>query len=115
MILKQPWRRTMKNIDLGILQAFFEFHLYQDRGKNGKRKRAVKCTRSLQTFRNNFTLVYRQQINEDPYIRLEKSAVHNVCSQAQLLSRPCHADMYSLCSTASTHTTCRTRGRTTGR
>jgi hypothetical protein len=105
----------MKNIDLGILQAFFEFHLYQDRGKNGKRKRAVKCTGSLQTFRNNFTLVYRQQINEDPYIRLEKSAVHNVRSETRLLFRLRRADIYSLCSAASTHTTCRTRGRTTGR
>lgn len=78
IVLERPWRSSMKQIDLRMLQAFFEFFLNQCKAKDGRRKRPIKITRSLQTFWNNFTLVYRKEALSDPYLRLNKSAVRNV-------------------------------------
>lgn len=49
IVLERPWGSCMKQIDLRMLQVFFEFHLNQCKAKGGRRKRPIKITRSLQT------------------------------------------------------------------
>lgn len=120
VVLQQPWRRSMKRIDLAMLQSFSKFHLYQERGRDGRKKRKTKISRSLQTFRNRFTQLYRRETLKDPYHRLEKNAVVNVSPQTpgntsglahipNSLTPPC-----SWWPTARRTSTCPMRRRTTG-
>lgn len=68
----------MKNLDLRHIESFIHFHLNQKVGKNGRRKRGTKITRSLRTFWDGFRLLYRRETLTDIDWKVDRNAVNNV-------------------------------------
>lgn len=78
LILVRPWQRCMRELNIDMLQSFFEWHVWQERRKDGRKKRATRVTRPLQTFWNSFSSLYRREMLTDPYKRVDNQAVRNV-------------------------------------
>ena len=68
----------MEALDLRHIESFIHFHLNQREGKDGRRRRGTKITRSLRTFWDEFRLLYRREILADIDWKADRNAVNNV-------------------------------------
>lgn len=79
VVLERPWKKAMREICLGTLKSFIQWHLGQERSRDGRRRRGTKMASSLHTFYNTFRLVYRRALLAEPDHKIERNAAVNVC------------------------------------
>lgn len=68
----------MRNLDLRVCKGFIAWHLNQRVGKNGRRKRGTKITRSLRTWWDQFRLLFQREMLSDIDWQVNRNAVNNV-------------------------------------
>lgn len=77
-VLHRPWRLAIANMTLADVEAFLRFHLDSEQGRGGRRKRQILISRSLQTFWNNFRLLYRREMLTKIDLKILQMAATNV-------------------------------------